>query len=137
MVSPIDALLPLWAQWQGSHDGSMPSPLMPSQIKTETNGATSAFTSDNRLVMNMGHPTISTYLRIKEMQEWMTTLEEVMLLPRIAPHLYHLEGMYFAFKVAIKHHKKEHLEVVTEAPSEKDLEEYLASYAIAISKDAA
>ena len=108
---------------------------MPSHITIEPSGSVSAFTSENRLVMNDGHPTISTYLRIKEMQDWMTTLEEIMVEPKMAHHRYHLETMYFVFKSAIKRHKEEHSAVVTEAPTAEDLLEYLVSYSRAIAND--
>jgi len=108
---------------------------MPSQIIAERNGSTSAFTNDNRLVMSMGRPLISTYLSVKEIQEWMTTLEEIMDVPSMACHRYHLQTIYFTCKGALKRHNEEHAEVVSEAPTAEDLQEYLASYAVAISNN--
>ena len=108
---------------------------MPSHIKIEPTGAVSAFTANNRLVMNGDHPTVSTFLRVKEMHDWVTTLEEVMVQPNMAHHRYHLEAMYFAFKGAIRRHQEEHAEVVSEAPTAEDLLEYLVSYSRAIAGD--
>lgn len=101
---------------------------MSSKITTSNFGA-NAFTSDNNLVMNFGHPTVSSYLRVRQVEEWITTLEEVMIMPRMAPHRRHLEEMYFSLKHSLEKHKKEHLQVVTEAPTSDDLMAYLAAYA--------
>ena len=67
--------------------------------------------------MNYGQPTISTYLRINDMERWMTTLEEVMILSDARAHRYDLEKIYFALKATVKRHTENHLEVVSEAPT--------------------
>lgn len=99
-------------------------------ITTEDNGSVTAFL-DKELVMNYGHPTISTFLRINDMERWVTTLEEVMALPAAKAHRYDLEDVYFALKATIKRHTENHLEVVSEAPTANDLQEYLSAYAAA------
>lgn len=99
-------------------------------IATENDGSVTAFL-DKELVMSYGHPTISTFLRVNEMERWMTTLEEVMVLSDATAHRYDLESMYFALKATVKRHTKNHLEVVSEAPTADDLQEYLSAYAAA------
>ena len=39
--------------------------------------------------------------------------------------------MYFALKATVKRHAEDHLEVVSEAPTAGDLQEYLSAYAAA------
>ena len=108
----------------------LPPPPMTVCITTESNGTVTAFL-DNELVMNYGQPTISTYLRINDMERWMTTLEEVMILSDARAHRYDLEKIYFALKATVKRHTENHLEVVSEAPTADDLQEYLSAYAAA------
>jgi hypothetical protein len=43
-----------------------------------------------------------------------------------------LEQIYFSLKAAYTKHQKQHEEIVTEAPSEEDLMEYLAAYAASV-----
>ena len=107
-------------------------PLFPMtvHIATENDGSVTAFIG-KELVMNYGHPTIATFLRINDMERWMTTLEEVMVLSDATAHRYDLEDMYFALKATVKRHAENHLEVVSEAPTADDLQEYLSAYAAA------
>lgn len=109
--------------------GSMPLPsAMTATINSGTFG-TSAFTSDNKLVMSNGTPTVSTYVCVKRLENWLTTIEEIVTMPRMAPHRYHMEELYFFLKATLEKHDQQHMEVVTDAPSEADLIEYLSSYA--------
>lgn len=83
---------------------------------------------DDSLVMNCSHPTVVHYLRIKELQNWLTTLEET--IPTVpAAHRYDLEKLYFSLKSAYSAHLREHEAIVTEAPTADDLQEYLKAYA--------
>jgi ribonuclease HI len=100
-------------------------------IRRDETFGPSAFTADNDLVMNYGAPTVAYSLRIKDLEEWLTTLEEIM--PSQTAHRYSLEGLYFALKAAHDKHKKQHEEVVTDAPSSDDLMDYLMAYAAALS----
>jgi hypothetical protein len=103
---------------------------MTALIRRDESFGPSAFTADNELVMNYGAPTVAYSFRIKELEEWMTTLEEIIPLQTI--HRYSLEGLYFALKAAHAKHKKQHEEVVTDAPSADDLMDYLMAYAAAL-----
>jgi hypothetical protein len=104
---------------------------MAALIRRDETFGPSAFTADNDLVMNYGAPTVAYSLRIKDLEEWITTLEEIM--PSQTAHRYSLEGLYFALKCAHDKHKKQHEEVVTDAPSSDDLMDYLLAYAAALS----
>jgi hypothetical protein len=110
----------------------MPHLLFPmaSSIIKERDGSISAFAGD-RLVMNFGNPTISHYLRVNKMEQWLVTLEEAMVMPENAKHRYDMEEIYFAFRATIKKHQEEHLQVVSEAPTDEDLQDYLLAYAAA------
>ena len=104
---------------------------MPATIKTERNGAVSAFTADNKLVMNYGSPYVSWGFSVDKLEDWLTTIEEIV---NIVPpaHRYALENLYFSLKAAHMRHQKEHEEVVTEAPTSDDLMSYLTAYSAAM-----
>ena len=104
---------------------------MPAHIKTERSGETSAFTADGTLVMNYGRPHVSCGFAVADIEDWLTTLEETMpAMP--ACHRYTLERLYFSLKAAHNRHKREHDDIVSDAPSAEDLMNYLASYATAM-----
>jgi hypothetical protein len=92
----------------------------------------SAFTADQRLVMNGSAPCVAWSFRIKELEDWLTTLEEIMPLPSMVAHRRALEGLYFSLKAAHAKHKEQHDEIVTNAPTADDLMQYLAAYAASI-----
>jgi hypothetical protein len=92
----------------------------------------SAFDSQDRLVMNDNHPCVAWSFRIKELENWLTTLEEIMPLPSMVAHRRALEGLYFSLKAAHVKHKEQHDEIVTNAPTADDLMQYLAAYAASI-----
>jgi aminopeptidase-like protein len=99
-------------------------------ITTSQTMGVSAF-QDDTLVMTCGNPTVTHWLRIKELQNWLTTLEET--IPETpAAHRYHLEQLYFSLKAAHNAHLREHEAIMTEAPTAEDLQEYLSAYAAAI-----
>lgn len=95
-------------------------------ITVDSSGV-SAF-HDHALVMNCSHPTVVHYLRIKDLQNWLTTLEET-ISQAPAAHRYYLEQLYFSLKSAHAAHLREHQAVVSEAPTAEDLQEYLSAYA--------
>jgi hypothetical protein len=108
---------------------------MPSAIKTEYNGTISAFTSDNKLVMNYGSPCVSWGFRVDKLEEWLTTIEEIGNV--VAPvHRHALDSLYCSLKAAHMRHQKEHEEVVTEAPTADDLMSYLTAYSAAMAWEA-
>jgi len=91
-----------------------------------------AFTEKNELVMNNGQPCAFWSFRTRDLENWLTTLEEVMAMGENAVHRRFLEGIYCSLKAAHNKHQEQHEEVVTEAPSEEDLLEYLAAYAASV-----
>ena len=117
-------------------DEQVPQSLtMHSQIKTEPSGETTAFTANGELVMNYGRPSVSWTLCIKDLEEWTTTLEEVIPETHFA-HQHSLRMLKTALTAAHNWHKREHEAVVTDAPSEEDLMTYLTSYAAAMAWEA-
>lgn len=104
---------------------------MSASIKIEHSGKTSAFTPSGKLVMNFGEPCVCWSFSVKNLENWLTTIEEI--INEIPPaHRRPLEDLYFSLKAAHKRHEKEHEEVVTNAPSEDDLMQYLMSYSAAM-----
>jgi hypothetical protein len=96
---------------------------------------TSAFTKSNSLVMNGNHPVVAWSFRIKDLEEWLTTLEETMLKEENMANRLAMERLYFSLKGAHSKHKQQHDEITTEAPSEADLMAYLEAYAAAINSE--
>jgi hypothetical protein len=105
--------------------------LSPPMAITVTTSGVTAFAGE-RLAMNDGNPTIEHFSPVKDLEDWTTTLEEVIAMPSCKAHRWHLESMYFAFKAVLKKHEEQHLEVVTEAPTAEDLQAYLSAYAAAL-----
>ena len=96
---------------------------------------TSAFVQHDhgmKIVMNAGAPCVEWSFRVKELQQWLTTLEEVMIKEENVGNRRDLEGIYFSLKAAHSRHLQEHEEVVTDAPTADDLQAYLADYAAAV-----
>jgi len=90
-----------------------------------------------QVIMNGSVPTVEWSFRIKELENWLTTLEEAMKEAMAGDsygQLRGLEGIYFSLKAAYKKHQKQHQEVVSEAPTADDLMAYLAAYTEAMSK---
>lgn len=106
-------------------------PAMTATILRDSFGI-SAFTPDGKLTMNGGLPTVGWSFRIKDLENWLTTLEEIMLHESMTSHRQALEGLYFSLKAAHKRHVDEHNEIVTDAPTPDDLVSYLMAYAAAI-----
>ena len=92
----------------------------------------SAFTADQRLVMNGGAPCVAWSFRIKELEDWLTTMEEIMQDESMPCHRSSLKGLYYSLKAAHAKHLEQHNDVVTSAPTADDLMEYLAAYAASI-----
>ena len=85
-----------------------------------------------QIVMNSSAPCVEWSFRIKELENWLTTLEEAMVNENNYGQRRGLEDIYFSLKAAHVKHEKQHQEVVTNAPTADDLAEYLAAYAAAI-----
>jgi len=93
---------------------------------------TSVFTDKGDLVMNLDRPVVSSYLQVKEVEEWLITLEETMVRETNVANRRSLEGIYFMLKAARRKHLDQHEEVQSQAPTADDLQAYLSAYAAAI-----
>jgi len=108
--------------------GVMSLTTMHALIKTELSGETSAFTSEGKLTMNYGSPYVAWGFSVKDLEEWLTTLEETMLKDDNVANRRIMEKLYFSLKAAHNQHLRDHDDVVTNAPTADDLMQYLASY---------
>ena len=88
--------------------------------------------SHSALVMNGGDPCVEWSFRIEKLEQWLTTLEEVISHEANTGNRYDLESLYFCLKAAHTRHLQEHEDVVTEAPTADDLQAYLTAYAAAV-----
>lgn len=104
-----------------------------SWIKTENSDqSVSAFTGTGELVMNFGHPYVAWGFSVRQLEEWLITLEE--LVDHVpSAHRHALWSLQASLAAAHDRHRKEHEQVVTEAPTPDDLMTYLAAYAASIS----
>jgi hypothetical protein len=85
-----------------------------------------------QIVMNSSAPCVEWSFRIKELENWLTTLEEAMVNENNYGQRRGLEDIYFSLKAAHKKHQAQHEAIVTDAPTADDLQAYLAAYAAAI-----
>lgn len=91
----------------------------------------SAF-SDDRLVMSFGSPIASVPITVKELQDFVCTLEQAIddepnVKQRIA-----LGSIKHIFQASLKQAQRDHETILREAPTGSDLEEYMMNYANAI-----
>ncbi len=87
---------------------------------------------NTQIVMSGSAPCVEWSFRIKDLENWLTTLEEAMVDENNHGQRRGLEDIYFSLKAAHKKHLAQHQEVVTNAPTADDLAEYLAAYAAAV-----
>ena len=87
---------------------------------------------NTQIVMSGSAPCVEWSFRIKDLENWLTTLEEAMVNENNYGQRRGLEDIYFSLKAAHVKHEKQHQEVVTNAPTADDLAEYLAAYAAAV-----
>ena len=87
---------------------------------------------NTQIVMNSNAPCVEWSFRIKELENWLTTLEEAMTNEGCYGQRRGLEDIYFSLKAAHKKHQTQHDAIVTDAPTADDLQAYLAAYAAAI-----
>jgi len=104
----------------------------PSFYRWGLNKELSAFTSDNRLVMSFGSPIASVPITVKELQDFVCTLEQAIddepnIKQRIA-----FGSIKHIFQASLKQAQKDYESIVEEAPTGTDLEEYMLSYARAV-----
>lgn len=106
-------------------------PLMALFLESIPN-TTSVFTDKGAMVMNLDQPVVAWHFHIKDLEEWLTTLEEAMAKETNAGNRRSFEGMYFSMKTAYRKHLDQHEEVQSQAPTADDLQAYLSAYAAAI-----
>lgn len=99
-------------------------------IQTEHDGSISAFTSNDKLVMNYGRPIVNCYLEIKQLHDSITTLEELLSDVELC-HKITIMELLAVLKTASHKHELEHDEI-TAAPTADDQLAYLVAYAAAI-----
>ena len=87
---------------------------------------------NTQIVMNGSAPCVEWSFRIKDLENWLTTLEEAMVNENNYGQRRGLEDIYFSLKAAHTKHQAQHEAIVTDAPTADDLAEYLAAYAAAI-----
>jgi hypothetical protein len=87
---------------------------------------------NTQIVMSGSAPCVEWSFRIKELENWLTTLEEAMTNEGCYGQRRGLENIYFSLKAAHKKHQAQHEAIVTDAPTADDLQAYLMAYAAAI-----
>jgi hypothetical protein len=104
---------------------------MTSTILSDSWGV-SAFTADQKLVMNGSQPCVFWSFRARDLENWLTTIEEVMASPSNEQHHSSLVALISSLRAAHKKHLVQHSDVVTNAPSAEDLTSYLMAYSASI-----
>jgi hypothetical protein len=87
---------------------------------------------NTQIVMSGSAPCVEWSFRIKELENWLITLEEAMTNEGCYGQRRGLEDIYFSLKAAHKKHQAQHEAIVTDAPTADDLQAYLMAYAAAI-----
>jgi hypothetical protein len=87
---------------------------------------------NTQIVMSGSNPCVEWSFRIKELENWLITLEEAMTNEGCYGQRRGLENIYFSLKAAHKKHQAQHEAIVTDAPTADDLQAYLMAYAAAI-----
>ena len=87
---------------------------------------------NTQIVMSGSAPCVEWSFRIKELENWLITLEEAMTSEDCHGHRRGLEDIYFSLKAAHKKHQAQHEAIVTDAPTADDLQAYLMAYAAAV-----
>jgi len=80
-----------------------------------------------QVVMSMGEPTVAWSFRIADLQQWITSLEELPVEQRRE-----LNGLMCHLMAAHDKHKEQDKYVIDNAPSAQDLEDYLLDYSAAV-----
>jgi hypothetical protein len=87
---------------------------------------------NTQIVMSGSAPCVEWSFRIKELENWLITLEEAMTNEGCYGQRRGLEDIYFSLKAAHKKHQTQHEAIVTDAPTADDLQAYLVAYAAAV-----
>lgn len=104
----------------------------PSFYRWGSNKELSAFTADNRLVMSLGSPIANVPITITELQSFVCTLEQAIDDEPNAAQRIALGSIKMIFQASLKQAQKDYEEIVEQAPTSADLEEYMLSYARAV-----
>lgn len=108
---------------------------MTASISKAPSGAVYAFSGEPVRPCSMvcGTPVVDAMLQITEMQQWVTTLEEI--LPEVPVcHYGTLSLMIVRLQVCLDRHQAQHEEIVSGAPTADDLMAYLTAYTSAMTK---
>ncbi len=108
----------------------------PSFYRWDSNKKLSAFTADNRLVMSFGSPITSVPIKVKELQDFVCTLEQAIDDEPNSKQRIALSSIKHIFQASLKQAQKDHEEIIEQAPAGADLEEYMLSYSRAIKEGA-
>lgn len=108
---------------------SKPMTTPTASISKTPSGEVYAFTGTaiRPCAMVHGTPVVDATLDVAQLQDWVTTLEEV--LPSVPiSHYGTLSMMIIRLQVILDNHDKQHQEIITDAPTPEDMVEYLSSY---------
>lgn len=83
------------------------------------------------VVMNGGMPTVEWSFRIDSLRDYIQTLETEM--EKTPSSRRTLEALYHTLLAAHSYHEQQHAQVMTEHPTAEDIQEYMASYTLALS----
>lgn len=86
-------------------------------------------TLNGKAVMQHSEPVVEWPVKVSQVEEWATTIEELLAGTPAWHHKKHLREMFFELQCMIRYHKQQHETVVTEAPTVDDLIAYLSYYA--------
>jgi hypothetical protein len=89
---------------------------------------------NTQIVMSGSFPCVEWSFRIKELENWLITLEEAMTNEGCYGQRRGLEDIYFSLKAAHKKHQAQHEAIVTDAPTADDLMAYLTAYTAAMTE---
>jgi hypothetical protein len=103
---------------------------MTASISKTPSGGVYAFLNTEPLppcAMVHGKPVVDAVLDVADVEQWVTTLEEV--LPNVPiGHYGTLSLMIIRLQVILDRHQQEHETIITEAPTPEDMVEYLSAY---------
>jgi len=90
----------------------------------------------SKVIMAYGNPVVETSFHVKELQEYLQTLEKAIeeepnFIQKMA-----LERLRIALLVVYTKHKEEHDDALASAPTSDDLAEYLMFYSASVKADA-
>jgi len=87
---------------------------------------------DGRLRMSFGSPIVECPITVKELQGFICTLEQAIEEEPGFAQRRGLEHIASVFKAGLQTHERQHEQLINEAPSGADFEEYMMNYAKAV-----